>query len=90
MILDNARTVPLLLAAPAPPPVSCATLGGVKAPTLVVGGAHTLRYFALINGVVVRCLPGSHLVTIPNATHTVSFQNPAAFNAALLHFLAQH
>jgi pimeloyl-ACP methyl ester carboxylesterase len=90
MFLENARTVPLLLAAPAPPPISCATLGGVKAPTLVVGGAQTLRYFALINEVVVRCLPGSHLVTIPNATHPVSFQNPAAFNAALLHFLAQH
>jgi pimeloyl-ACP methyl ester carboxylesterase len=90
MCLDNARTVPLLLAAPAPPAVSCATLGGVKAPTLVMGGAQTLRYFALINEVVVRCLPGSHLVTIPNATHPVSFQNPAAFNAALLHFLAQH
>jgi pimeloyl-ACP methyl ester carboxylesterase len=90
MILDNARTIPLLLAAPAPPAVSCATLGGVKTPTLVVGGAQTPRYFALINEVVVRCLPGSHLVTIPNATHPMSLQNPAAFNEALLQFLAQH
>ena len=90
MILDNARTVPLLLAAPAPPAVSCATLGGVKAPTLVMGGAQTPRYFALISEVVVRCLPGSRLVTIPNATHPLSIQNPAAFNEALLQFLAQH
>jgi pimeloyl-ACP methyl ester carboxylesterase len=90
MILDNARTVPLLLAAPAPPAVSCVTLGGLKVPTLVVGGAQTPRYFALINEVVVRCLPGSHLVTIPNATHPMSFQHPAAFNEALLPFLAQH
>jgi pimeloyl-ACP methyl ester carboxylesterase len=90
MLLDNARTVPLLLAAPAPPAVSCATLGSVKVPTLVVGGAQTSRYFALIEEVVVRCLPGSHLVTIPNATHPLSFQNPGAFNEALLQFLAQH
>jgi pimeloyl-ACP methyl ester carboxylesterase len=90
MLLDNARTVPLLLAAPAPPPVSCATLGGVKPPTLVMGGEQTRRYFALINEVVVRCIPGSRLVTIPQATHPISLQNPTAFNAALLQFLAQH
>ena len=90
MCLDNARTLPLLLAAPPPPPISCATLGGVKAPTLVIGGEHTLRYFSWINEVVVRCIPGSRLVTIPNATHLMSYQNPAAFNEALLQFLAQH
>jgi pimeloyl-ACP methyl ester carboxylesterase len=89
MILDNARTVPLLIAAPAPPAVSCATLSSVKAPTLVVGGAQTPRYFALINEVVVRCIPGSRLVTIPQATHPMPIQNPAAFNEALLQFLAQ-
>jgi pimeloyl-ACP methyl ester carboxylesterase len=90
IILDNARTVPLALAAPAPPAISCATLGGVKVPTLVIGGAQTPRYFSLINEIVVRCLPGSHLVTIPNATHPMSLQKPAAFNEALLQDLAQH
>jgi pimeloyl-ACP methyl ester carboxylesterase len=90
MILDNARTVPLLLAAPAPPAVSCATLSGVKAPTLVIGGDQTPRYFSLINEVIVRCIPGSRLVTIPQAAHPMSLQNPAAFNEALLPFLAQH
>ncbi len=88
--LDNARTIPLLVSAPRPPAVSCATLGNVKAPTLVVGGEHTSRYFALINEVVVRCIPGSRLVIIPQATHPMSRQNPAAFNAVLLQFLAQH
>jgi pimeloyl-ACP methyl ester carboxylesterase len=90
MILDNARTVPLLLAEQAPPAVSCATLSGVKAPTLVIGGEQTPRYFSLINEVVVRCIPGSRLVIIPQATHPMSLQNPAAFNEALLQFLAQH
>ena len=90
MILDNAKTVPLLIAAPATPAVSCATLGGVKVPTLVVGGEQTQRYYSLINEVVVRCLPGSRLVSIPQATHWMSIQNPAAFNEALLRFLSQH
>lgn len=89
MILDNVRTVPLTVSAPPPPAISCATLGGVKAPTLVVGGEQTRRFFSLINEVVARCIPGSRLVVIPKATHLMSHQNPAAFNEALLQFLAQ-
>jgi pimeloyl-ACP methyl ester carboxylesterase len=88
MILDNARTVPLQLAAP-PPALSWATLCGVKIPTLVVGGAQTPRYPALINEVVVQCIPDSRLVVIPKATHLMSHQNPTPFNEALLHFLAR-
>jgi pimeloyl-ACP methyl ester carboxylesterase len=90
MFRDNARTVPLLLAAPPPPAIACATLAGVKAPTLVIGGNHTRRFFSLIDEVVVRCLPGSRLVTIPQATHPMFVQQPAAFNEVLLAFLAQH
>ena len=90
MILDNARTVPLQLAAPRPSALSCATLGDVKTPTLVVGGEQSPRYLALINEVVVQCIPGSRLVVIPQATHLMSHQNPTAFNEALLQFLAQH
>jgi pimeloyl-ACP methyl ester carboxylesterase len=89
MFLDNARTVPLALSAPPPPAIVCATLGGVKAPTLVAGGERTRRYYSLINEVLVRCIPGSRLVTIPQATHPMSIQNPAAFNEVLLQFLAQ-
>lgn len=89
MFLDNARTVPLALSAPRAPAVTCATLGGVKAPTLVAGGERTRRYYSLINEVLVRCIPGSRLVTVPKATHPMSIQNPAAFNEMLLQFLAQ-
>lgn len=89
MILDNARTVPLQLAAPRPPALSCATLGGVKALTLVVRGAQSPRYLSLISEVIVQCVPGSHLVAIPKATHLMSYQNPTAFNEALLRFLGQ-
>jgi pimeloyl-ACP methyl ester carboxylesterase len=89
LILDNARTVPLFLSAPQPPAISCTTLGSVKAPTLVVGGEQSRRFYSLITEVVVRCIPGSRLVIIPMATHPLSHQNPAAFNEALLQFLAQ-
>ena len=90
MILDNARTVPLQLSAPRPPAISCATLGGVKLPTLVVGGEHSRRHSVLGNEVVAQCIPGSRLVVTPKATHLMTHQNPTAFNEALLQFLAQH
>lgn len=89
MFLDNARTVPLALSAPRAPAVTCTKLAGVKVPTLVAGGERTRRYYSLINEILVRCIPGSRLVTIPKATHPMSIQNPAAFNKALLQFLAQ-
>ena len=89
IFLDNARTVPLALAAP-PPSITCAMLRSVAVPTLVVGGAQTLPFFALVNEVAVRCIPSSRSVSIPLATHPMSYQNPVAFNEALLQFLAQH
>ena len=39
--LENARTLPLAFAAPPPPPITCAQLGAIKAPTAVVRGALT-------------------------------------------------
>jgi pimeloyl-ACP methyl ester carboxylesterase len=62
----------------------------VKAPTIVAGGELTRRYYYLIDGVVARCIPGARLVIIPEVTHLMSYQNPPAFNEALLRFLARH
>ena len=90
MILDNARTVPLQLLAPQPPAISRATLRGVRISTLVVVDEHSRRHSALGNEVLVRCIPGSRLVVIPQATHLMTHQNPAGFNEALLQFLVQH
>jgi esterase len=88
MFLDNARTLPLAFSVPFPE-TSCAKLGGVKVPTLVVGGDQTLRIFSSINDAIVRCIPGSRLAIVPKATHVVSHQHPAAFNDVLLKFLAK-
>ena len=88
MVLDNARTVPLALSA-RPPTFSRAILNSVKAPTLVVGGEQSPPSFAWINQVIAQNIPGSRLVVIPKAAHLMSYQNPAAFNEALLYFLAQ-
>lgn len=90
MVLDDARTVPLWVSELPLPEVSRDALGGVEATTMVVGGEQTRRYYSLINEIVAGCIPVSRLQIIPEATHLMPYQNPAAFNEALLQFLAPH
>ncbi len=87
ILQDNARTLPLLMSAPRVE-TSCASLGGIKAPTLVVAGQQTPRYFSLTNERVLACIPGSRPAIVPNATHAMTYENTPAFNQALLTFLA--
>jgi pimeloyl-ACP methyl ester carboxylesterase len=89
VLLDNARTLPLLFAAPQVV-VSCDMLRKVKIPTLVVGGAETPSFFTAANNAVVRCIPGSRLQVIPKAGHASSSDNAAEFNKTLLQFIARH
>lgn len=90
MILENARTLPRTLSAPRPSPITCAKLGKLKIPTLIIGGADTRSYYAAIERIVNRCIDGSTLLIVANATHAVSSQQPKAFNEALLGFLSKH
>ena len=89
LLLDNSRTLPLLFAAP-PESVTCDALRTVKAPTLVIRGANTPLIFSKTSEVVARCIAGSESIAIPDASHAMSYQNPAAFNQALLRFVRKH
>ena len=88
-LLDNARTLPLLFAAPEPT-ITCDMLRGIKVPTLVVRGERTPRFFTATNAAVSKCIAGSKAVTIAKATHAMSFDNPVEFNQAVMGFIAQH
>ncbi len=54
----------------------------MKIPTLVVRGARTPEIFSKTQELVGRCIPGSRMVVVPDASHTMSYQNPTAFNRA--------
>ena len=88
-LLDNARTLPLLFAAPQPT-ITCDALRGIKVPTLVVLGERTPRFFTATNAAVSKCIAGSKAVTITNASHAMSFDNPMEFNRAVMGFIGQH
>jgi pimeloyl-ACP methyl ester carboxylesterase len=89
ILLDNARTLPLLFASP-PVSMSCDALRALKIPTLLIRGEHTPVFFARTNEAVSRCITGSQKQVIPNASHVMSAQNPEAFNKAVLSFLEKH
>jgi pimeloyl-ACP methyl ester carboxylesterase len=91
LLLDNARTIPLQMAATPPSsPVTCAQIGEIKVPVTVAKGQQTRKTIGMLADAVNRCIPGSKLVTIPNSNHSAPFQNPAAFNDAVLAFLGRY
>ena len=74
---------------PTAPELTCGDLGGISAPTLVIGTEHGMPYSRRIVERVAECIPGARLVTLPTATHFVSYQDPSAFNEVLLAFLGE-
>ena len=88
IVTDNARTLPLLFAAPLVP-VPCDTLRGVKVPTLFVRGQRTPEFFAKTNEFAGRCIAGSRQAVVSGASHVMSYDNPSGFNRAVLDFIDQ-
>jgi pimeloyl-ACP methyl ester carboxylesterase len=88
MILDNARTAPLLFGAPSPPAISCAALKSFARPTLITHGEKTHAYYKLINEGVSKCIPGARQVGFPNLYHDAPSRDPGSFAAAVFEFLS--
>ncbi len=87
IVVDNARVLPLVFAAPPPPPVSCVQLELIKVPVAVARGELTRPFFRIIAEAVSHCMPGSRLIIIPHARHLWPVQDPSAFTEVLLGFL---
>ena len=71
-------------------PVSCAELGRVTTPVLLIRGANSARVFQLVNDELARCLQSDTTVVIPGAGHPPQSGNPASFNQVVSRFLASH
>ena len=89
LLLDNARVVPLLLAAPPPPAITCDMLKDFTRPTLVMRGEKTLPFYALISEAITKCVPGAQQVILQNINHDGPCRDPAAFTAAVFEFLSR-
>src|SRR5262245_13151153 len=89
MLLDNARTAPLMLGGPPPPAITCDTLRTFTRPTLVTLGEKSHAYHKLISEGVSKCVPGAQQVSFPGLVHNAPSADPAAFSAALFEFLSK-
>lgn len=65
-------------------------LPAIMLPTLVVVGEKDPATPVAASQVIHRGIPGSQLVVLPGVSHMLSAEDPAAFHAVLLPFLARH
>lgn len=72
------------------PPISCAELGRVTTPVLLVRGANSPKVFQLVTDELARCLRSDTTAVIPSATHPPHAANGAYFNLVVLRYLASH
>jgi len=86
MILDNIATGPGCAELPRFARVQLATLPGPM--LLVTGERSPSRYTLMLAQLREANAHVADLVTIPNAAHAMNRENPAAFNAAVMNFLA--
>jgi pimeloyl-ACP methyl ester carboxylesterase len=83
---DNAWT---LIARASGKPVTCADIGGLKMPVLLLQGENTQRRYARIVDATHKCLPSAERATIPEAGHGMNVMNPAGFEKVLVEFLSK-
>ena len=65
-------------------------LGGIKLPVRVIVGDEDPATPVAASDAIHKAIPGSDLVILKGVSHMLSSEDPAAFHAAVLPFLAQH
>jgi len=81
--LDNRMALGL----PISPSPSCAEVGAITMPTMIVRGDSSPTFLHAMRDALAACLPSGEQAMIPNASHDMFVDNPSAFNAAVLLFL---
>ncbi len=87
LMLDSARTMPLIVSAPPPPPISCAQLALIAAPVVVARGELSRPVHRVVADGAGRCLPPGRLLVIPKTKHMWPSEEPEAFSRTLMTFL---
>jgi pimeloyl-ACP methyl ester carboxylesterase len=88
MMLDNARMLPLLFAAP-PPQITCEDLSRLAVHVTVARGGETRTFYSVSAECAAQCIPGATSLTIPSARHLWPIENPRAFSRVVLNFLKE-
>jgi esterase len=87
IVLDNIGTA---LKTEGRPPTTCAELTTLNFPVLLMNGERSPARYPAMYAAMRRCRDFPVPVVIPGAAHNMHRDNPAAFNSAVLKFLASH
>jgi len=84
---DNARTL-LGQINEGRRPYARAEAEAIRVPTLFIGGEQTPGLLPIILRTLAAHVPGARVAIMPNATHSMFYQDPVRFSAIVLDFLA--
>lgn len=87
LMLDSARTMPLIVSAPPPPQITCAQLSQIAAPVVVARGELSRPVHRVVADGAGRCLPPGRLLVIPKTKHMWPSEDPESFSRTLMAFL---
>lgn len=87
--LDNAWQLKWPPASPEPP-LTCDQLARINVPALLLGGDRSPKIFQLVLNELQKCLPVAERAVLPDSSHGLELENPAAFNEIVLEFLTRH
>lgn len=79
--LDNAHTMPLLMAQEAPPHIGCEDLGRLKVPVSIAWGERSRPVFTIPSKAAARCIATGPHAEVPGVGHLWPDQDPNGFAA---------
>ena len=89
-LMDASGLEALLPVVEGRPTLTCDEIGQFSFPIFLVTGEKSPKRYGEMSAAMRRCGKAPEPVVIPNAGHIMQTQNPTAFNAALIEFLARH
>ncbi|OAF19850.1 alpha/beta fold hydrolase [Bradyrhizobium neotropicale] len=91
MNLDNVASFQADATTKRPRPVfTCDMAKAITAPTLLSNGERSPRLFHRVVDQLELCLPNRERIEIAASSHTVSWENPGAYDQAILSFMEKH
>lgn len=90
MLLENARTLPLMATAVPPPSITAEDLKQLELPVKVVVGAQTRVFYKTVASELAKLLPSGQLQIIDDAKHFWPADKPNDFTRHLLDFLSRN
>ena len=72
------------------PPLDCDEIKTLKIPVLLIKGDRSPEILTVIIDELDSCIDNNELVTLPNSSHGLEFQNPIEFNKIVLDFISKY